>query len=144
MKIVYLISLMIFFLASCGDSPFLEDEEGQEVQGTNLLSQQLSLNSGIQISPYWASGPTIASESKISFLILDKDSRPINEQLDIRVKLWMPTMGHGSFPVTIKYHGLGLYQATDVFFTMPGYWDIHFQLFENGVFVEELKWPLEL
>lgn len=144
----FLISTLfsLVLLTSCGDSPFLEDENQrvQGVQGTDSLRGQLFISENIQVSPYWALGPSVATESKITFLLLDKNGAPLNEQKDIRVKLWMPTMGHGSFPVKVTFHGLGMYQATDVFFTMPGYWDIHFQIFEEGSLTQELKWPLNL
>lgn len=145
MKINHIIVLFFFLLFSCGDSPFLEDDIKEEgFIGTRSLNTKLSFENGLRINPFWAVGPEVASESKITFLLLDKDERPVTQNLDIRVKLWMPTMGHGSFPVQVTNLGHGLYQASDVFFTMPGYWDIHFQIFEEGRMKSEIKWPLDL
>ena len=54
-------------------------------------------------------------------------------------------MGHGSFPVTIKKVGEGVYEASEIFFTMPGRWDVHFELYDNqGKIVDESLWPIEL
>jgi hypothetical protein len=44
------------------------------------------------------------------------------------VVLWMPSMGHGSSPVTIEKVSEGQYRASKVFFIMPGEWEIRLQL----------------
>ena len=49
----------------------------------------------------------------------------------VNVFLWMPSMGHGSSPVTVERLGLGQYRASAVFFIMKGDWEIHFQV-KNG------------
>ncbi len=36
-------------------------------------------------------------------------------------------MAHGSVPITITRLDLGTYRASNVFFVMPGDWEIHFQ-----------------
>jgi len=46
----------------------------------------------------------------------------------ISVVLWMPSMGHGSSPVTVEKVGLGTFRATQVFFSMKGAWEIRFQV----------------
>ena len=52
--------------------------------------------------------------------------------------------GHGSFPVTLEKIADGVFLASEVFFSMPGYWDIHFQVFDGDELKEEVKWGLEL
>ena len=52
------------------------------------------------------------------------------------VVLWMPEMGHGSSPTSISHLDTGTYRASDVFFVMPGHWQIKFQL-KNGNTVED-------
>jgi len=49
----------------------------------------------------------------------------------VSVFLWMPSMGHGSSPVTVERLGAGRYRASAVFFLMKGDWEIHFQV-KNG------------
>ncbi len=68
---------------------------------------------------------------------------PSNE---VFVKLWMPSMGHGSSPVTIKpalnTSGeiiAGVYDVSDVFFTMHGNWEIQVQLRQARKVIEQAK-----
>jgi len=59
------------------------------------------------------------------------------------VKLWMPSMGHGSSPITLSHSQNsngnavpGVFLGTDAYFIMPGDWDVHVQLL-NGTQVSE-------
>lgn len=47
------------------------------------------------------------------------------------VVLWMPSMGHGSSPTTMERIDVGTYRASNVFFIMPGEWEIRFQVKEG-------------
>ena len=80
----------------------------------------------------------------MSILLLNSDGSSVSTNNDLRIKLWMPTMGHGSFPVEVRQIAFGVYEVSDIFFTMPGLWDIHFQIYENGNYIEEVKWSLDL
>jgi hypothetical protein len=60
------------------------------------------------------------------------------------VRLWMPSMGHGSSPVSISpsmdSNGLaipGVYEVTQVFFVMRGQWEIQVQLKNKTQVVEQ-------
>lgn len=46
----------------------------------------------------------------------------------VAVQLWMPSMGHGSSPTKIEKLPTDIYRVYDVFFVMPGEWDIRIQL----------------
>lgn len=59
-----------------------------------------------------------------SELLLDAES---NETEPMKIVLWMPSMGHGSAPVKIAKLSIGVYRATNVFFSMKGDWEIRFQ-----------------
>lgn len=41
---------------------------------------------------------------------------------NLKVVLWMPDMGHGSSPVTMKDLGNNHYLVSDAWFLMPGNW----------------------
>jgi hypothetical protein len=53
------------------------------------------------------------------------------------VVLWMPSMGHGSSPVTVTRLDIGTYLANEVFFIMPGEWQIKFQLKRADEVIDE-------
>ena len=55
----------------------------------------------------------------------------------VSVQLWMPDMNHGSSPVTVSAKGNGIYQASRVYFVMPGDWDIRVQIKRNKQVVEQ-------
>ncbi len=67
-------------------------------------------------------------------------SNPPNE---VFVKLWMPSMGHGSSPITtVQSHDSGhqsipgVYEGSNVYFIMSGAWEVHVQL-RSGSKVQE-------
>lgn len=138
--------ILLFILSSCGDSPFLNKEVSSDgIRGVESINEELFFkNTEISIKTFWKRGPLIGDESKMLILLFDKNGLSTSTDLDFKVMLWMPTMGHGSFPVSVKKIGDGVYEANEVFFTMPGHWDIHFQLYENNTMNEEIIWGLEL
>lgn len=52
---------------------------------------------------------------------------------DLKVYLWMPSMGHGSAPVQIVDLGNGVFDIQQVYFVMPGSWEIRFEITKNGI-----------
>ncbi len=57
---------------------------------------------------------------------------------DLKVKLWMPSMGHGSSPVRIDQIQPGILKIERVFFNMRGDWEIRFQ-----TKTDQAAWSLE-
>jgi len=148
MKLKYLFTFLILMgLNSCGDSPFLNEESpSSEVVGNqNLTSEGLLLNGEqLKIQPFWREGPFVLNQSRLLIVVTDLEGVPVTPELELKVMLWMPDMGHGSFPVDVVEIDEGVFEAKEIFFTMPGYWDIHFQLTQSEEVLEEVKWPLNL
>ncbi len=70
----------------------------------------------------WMTGPQNEKESMmlIKFRAQDKI-----ENLNLKVALFMPEMGHGSSPTRIeRVPGANLYKISKVYFTMPGIWEV--------------------
>ncbi len=61
----------------------------------------------------------------------------IDPTATVSVKLWMPSMGHGSSPVTLTRSAEGTYRATRVFFVMPGDWEIRVLLKTGTTVVDQ-------
>jgi hypothetical protein len=79
---------------------------------------------------FWEQMPTETDFGSFIF----KTHRPAG-MIDISgptVMLWMPSMGHGSSPVTVERLSTGVYRASRVFFTMKGDWEIHVQSKDGG------------
>jgi hypothetical protein len=143
--------LVLFFcllLLSCGKSPFLPGDlqPSQKIQGTfqAQTSKLQFVESKFIITPYWKSGPLIGDESKLLLILTDAQATPVDAPDEFKLMLWMPSMGHGSYPVVVNRLGVGIYEASEVYFTMEGDWDIHFQFWQSGNLSEEVKWSLIL
>ncbi|MBX3018454.1 MAG: serine protease spb1 [Bdellovibrionaceae bacterium] len=65
-------------------------------------------------------------------------------QGELRAHLWMPSMSHGSTPMTIEKFGVGLYRLDEVYFIMPGDWTINIQVWKDGALFEEGLFALEI
>lgn len=54
------------------------------------------------------------------------------------VQLFMPSMGHGSSPTQVQKISVGIYKVTNVYFSMPGNWDIRIQLKDGSKVIEQV------
>jgi hypothetical protein len=53
--------------------------------------------------------------------------------LALQITPWMPAMGHGtSVTPTVDDQGEGIYEVSNVYFYMPGEWDLRTQLSQNS------------
>ncbi|MEO5971119.1 MAG: hypothetical protein ABIQ95_14415, partial [Bdellovibrionia bacterium] len=77
-------------------------------------------------------------------------SGPYSEPtLPVFVRLWMPSMGHGSSPVSLSpsldSNGViipGVYEVTQVYFVMRGKWEIQVQLQNKSQVVEQANFSI--
>ncbi len=65
---------------------------------------------------------------------------------EVAIQLWMASMGHGSSPVTVEPRKdtagkklIGEYTASEVFFVMPGAWEVRVQLKKGSTLLEQGK-----
>lgn len=142
--------LSVLLLASCAQPVYREAAApAGSTQGskTDALVARLS-PSGQRVWLEWERRPTETDYG--SFLVkVGRENRADGSPvlLDVpgtlSVELWMPSMGHGSSPVTVDKLDVGTFRATDVFFTMPGDWEIRLQLRE-GASVEQVAVPIRI
>ncbi|RYZ91710.1 MAG: serine protease spb1 [Proteobacteria bacterium] len=90
----------------------------------------------------WVTYPTESKPGEFLFKIYrlnlaDQSPMPVDHNLKLQVVLWMPSMGHGSTPVTVTRLDVGTFSATKVFFVMPGEWEIKFQLKDEEALQDE-------
>lgn len=52
---------------------------------------------------------------------------------DMKVELWIPSMGHGSSPVTVQQFGLNKYKVSQAYFIIPGQWEVRLSFSLDGV-----------
>ena len=103
---------------------------------------------GVCASITWDKPPVEGDENtgKLRFWSLDKGTEHgpyIDPPHTVFMKTWMPSMGHGSSPVTTVHSKdasgapvPGVFEFSKVYFIMPGEWEMHVQL-KNGSSVHE-------
>ena len=138
-RILASVSLALFSLVSgsaCGNSPLLHHLNADEIESQSQIATpnecplQFSKNQ-ICGSIQWE-GPVSDEKENTFTLTFDQEV-----SAEVAVQLWMPSMGHGSSPVSIQKVGPGKYLVTRVFFIMPGDWDIRVQIKKNGQLDEQ-------
>lgn len=119
-----LISILTFLsFTACGKSPwsdYVKENNLTRDSGSKKPITSCPLLDFNQI--VWLQGPFVTpqeSEFNITF------QQPPDFQLQI--ELFMPSMGHGSAPVTITPLDELNYNITRVFFTMHGTWEVRIQ-----------------
>lgn len=85
----------------------------------------------------WIVAPTRTTVGEMTLTFKDSQGRITSPKMDPFVLLWMSSMGHGSRPVTITQVEDGVYSVTNVKFIMGGPWEIHYQLKDGKMVVEE-------
>lgn len=78
----------------------------------------------------WTKSPTTEQmgELELTFTNTASPFEKADPKLKPFVKLWMAEHGHGSRPVVVEKIETGKYRISKVFFSMPGKWQIRFQL----------------
>lgn len=161
------ITIMLLFYA-CGKSPFLDEKtstnsprtdlprSSQSVDTVLVSAQNLVINdrgeqNSIEIitesaflHTIWTVPPSEAHEAKLIITISSPDGDRIDVISEVKVFLWMPDMGHGSAPVKIKKLYPGIYELSNIYFIMPGFWEFHIQFIYNNAIQSEVVWPINI
>ena len=140
MKMILLIFGSLLFVAACGDSHRVNDDPLESrTQRVDEECQMYFESEGLCLRARWQTMPTEDTFGSMILTFTEKNSpsRPVSPKRDPFIQLWMPSMGHGSSPVTITPLDEGVYRAEDIFFIMPGPWDIRYQLKDDSSVIEE-------
>jgi nitrogen fixation protein FixH len=107
---------------------------------TQVLAQPCEMffkSENLCLEQKWEILPSRTTMGQMTLTFKDHEGRVISPKNTPFVLLWMPSMGHGSRPVTITLVEDGIYSVTNVKFIMGGPWDIHYQLKDGSKVVEE-------
>lgn len=153
--------LRIFFLAltsaiylGCAKPTYINSNDTgkkntEQKQGATTYDCSLKWNSkNYCLSWSWKKKPTEEDYGSMILRVyqlsaLDNFAEPVDLNSIPQVILWMPSMNHGSSPTTVKRISIGTFQVDDVFFTMPGKWEIRFRLLD-GDSVDEVIDPISI
>lgn len=146
-------SFLVLGLSSCGQSPMFnhvnagETTKGstQETQPSAKEPQTLDCAVSLKkeklcVKMQWVTKPTEEEKGSFKLEFTDLTTGVAQDpKATVFVKLWMPAMGHGSSPTKTSRAEAGIYNVTDVFFVMPGAWEILVQLKEGNQVLEQAK-----
>lgn len=115
----------------------------------HLIFNQGALHAHVR----WTQGPDAAGgESKMRLDWRDGSTHlPVEPAVTFGVYLWMPSMGHGSSPVQMQrvlndkgQPVLGAYSVTNMYFIMPGDWEVRVKVSYQDGREETQAWPVTI
>lgn len=127
--------LVFLFLSACARPDYLDPKIASQSHPPPTGCALELTNSALCASVEWTSGPASPQESEFILKFWKNTDSVQGPYVDpantLSVILWMPSMGHGSSPVTIEKIQEGIYRVRRVFFIMPGDWEVRVFL-KNG------------
>jgi hypothetical protein len=136
--------VLLLFLVSCGDSPFLDKDTDAKVSGNSGLQASSAVLLGDYKVEVEFDGDIVLYDNNNVIITFKRETQFTDPKNNFHAYLWMPDHGHGSFPIKVERLGKGIYKMSEVYFTMPGYWDLHLQFKEDDEILDEYKWPINL
>ena len=103
--------------------------------------------SGLCAQWEWEKPANTTADSALRFKIVRAnmlDGTPLAVDQNVQVILWMPEMGHGSAPTKLERVDTGSYRVTEMYFIMPGRWQVRFQVKEGEAVKDEAVLELTL
>ena len=137
---------------ACGNSPLFNHETASSARGALPTDRApvpavgacpLELPaSGLCASLTWNTALSSDAENSATLRFWDKAtgsaSGPYRDaDGEVAMMLWMPAMGHGSSPIKISPLGDGVYSASQIYFIMPGSWEVRVQIKKNHQLFEQ-------
>lgn len=135
-------SLLIFLLTltACARPDYISKKDLLPTNKPESTAEcpWLFKHSDVCMNLHWNTTPTSTDYSDFTITFINS-TEPFDE---IQVLLWMPSMGHGSSPVKVTAITAQQFHISEVFFIMPGDWEIRFTLKKSGDTVDQLNLPL--
>jgi hypothetical protein len=146
---VFLSILTLMTITACADPKYAPQTPSAAPSSVPWTTCYGKFSSGECVFYEWEKFPTGDDFGTFLFKVGRPnlaDGTPIVTDLDVipSVLLFMPAMGHGSSPVTVERLDVGTYRASQVFFSMKGLWEIHFQLKDGNKIKDQVVVPITL
>lgn len=132
--------ILLFSLSACAQPHYISANDLREPQGSQS-EDTCSLKftkAGICAEMQWLKAPSSSDYSEFTL----KFNSPQITAANLSVVLWMPSMGHGSAPVKIEDLGQGQFRVYNVYFVMPGEWEVRVNLKNQSATVDQVFVPL--
>jgi hypothetical protein len=118
-----------FFVSFCGPSPLthhIRESETQTKMPQEKVSNKIctfSVSTSECFTIKWIKGPKIKVESQFLVELIDPQTAKALQATEVpEFDLWMPSMDHGSAPVTIERASDSEFIVSRVYFIMRGDW----------------------
>lgn len=128
-----LLVLCVVFCISC-QSPLLNHKKADEVQSG--VRARAGCQSATCHVLEWLDSPSLSNASSFKLQLM---TDLVLEGANLKVELWMPDHGHGSAPVTVTRVNSHEFIASEIYFIMPGLWEVRMVLTDN---IGQIVWEL--
>lgn len=134
---------MFFLITSCGRPPLLKKlskENGSTGAITALDSPAGFKTTGQEIKIQWLTAVNTNGECKAIVILTKNGSIFSDDRFTLGAFLWMKSMGHGSSPIVVTKIAEGIYQLSEMYFTMTGSWQLHVTLNQGNKVIEDKEY----
>jgi hypothetical protein len=145
MKIINFFAVIsILSLNSCGKSPLLKQlsKEQGSIQAMETLQSFKSTSQNIQLN--WITSVNTTEEGKAIVLLTKNGAIFDDSNYALGAYLWMKSMGHGSSPIVVTKLANGVYQLSELYFSMTGDWQLHLTLNKNSSIIDDIEYGLSI
>lgn len=135
--------LALLLMTACAQPNYDDPTRDPAAQEQGTCDLQF-VQSQVCIDLIWEKKPTEteAGSFVLEFYAPGDRSQFVDLPHTLEVVLWMPSMGHGSTPVTIDKLAVGQYRVSKVFFIMHGDWEIQLKLKSGNNVLEQANYPV--
>lgn len=153
LRLLTLTAVFLFTNIGCAESPLMNHKEGSDPEtpapSADTKDCQLRFEkANLCLKVTWLLGPRATGESQFVAELTADPTKPEEAQeisgYTLKATLWMPEHGHGSSPVTVEQIEPSKFLIKNVYFIMPGKWDVIFNLTEQDVVVDTTALSLVL
>lgn len=130
---------LILILVSCGKSPLLSRAEKVSSNSQSLEVKQYFRTTSQDIFVNWLTNQNTSEEAKAIVILSQNGTNSDHLDYSLNAYIWMKSMGHGSSPITITKIAPGIYKLEEIYFSMPGDWQLHLTLNRNNTTVEDIE-----
>lgn len=144
-----LVILVTLLASSCGRSPqanhsYESEAVREQLKGTMNLNKL-----GLNIELSWLKGPfgDPSLESRFLMIVRNQDGEitSLDSKYHFYINAWMPSMGHGSaYDGDTELSSKGVYLHRDLYFNMPGDWEVYIDVYEGEELIDSTKLRIDL
>ena len=116
------------FIVACGEADDDHDHSSSNDEEA-LVSEDGHFAIDFTADP----DPPTTGDNTLIIHLVDSEAGEAITGAELEVEPWMPGHGHGSPQVpSVTEEGDGEYLVENIYYSMPGYWELHIDVTDNG------------